>query len=82
MILVSGSTVIHRTSELFSCEIVKIVSYARKNRLSIDNIENKVEEEPPECDYVEPTIEHPNFTGETLYNVFMRSMGNYTESEN
>ena len=27
MILVSGSTVIHRTSELFSCEIVKIVSY-------------------------------------------------------
>lgn len=48
----------------------------------IDNIENKVEEEPPECDYVEPTVEHPNFTGETLYDVFMRSMSNYTESEN
>ena len=48
----------------------------------IDNIENKVEEEPPECDFVEPTVEHPNFTGETLYDVFMRSMGNYTESEN
>lgn len=48
----------------------------------IDKIENKVEEEAPEECYVEPTVEHPNFTNETLYDVFMRSMDTYTESDN
>lgn len=48
----------------------------------IDKIDNKVEEEAPETGYVEPTVEHPNFTGESLYDVFMRSMDTYTESDN
>jgi hypothetical protein len=48
----------------------------------IDKIENKVEEEPPADVYIDPTVEHPKFTNETLYDVFMRSMETYTESEN
>ena len=31
---------------------------------------------------INPTVEHPNFTGETLYDVYMRSMNGYTETEN
>lgn len=43
-------------------------------------IKKVVQEDAPEND-IQPTVDHPNFTGETLYDVFMRSCG-YTESDN
>jgi hypothetical protein len=46
-----------------------------------EQIKVKVPEEAPENDF-EPSVEHPNFTGETLYDVFMRSMDSYKESNN
>ena len=45
-----------------------------------DAIKKRVQEEMPDLG-VQPTIEHPNFGNETLYDVFMRSCG-YTESDN
>jgi len=45
-----------------------------------DAIKNRVQEDMPDLG-VQPTIEHPNFTNETLYDVFMRSCG-YMENEN
>jgi len=45
-----------------------------------DAIKKRVQEEMPEVG-IQPTVEHPNFTNETLYDVFMRSCG-YTESDN
>ena len=46
-----------------------------------ESIKNKVQEEMPELG-VQPTVEHPNFGNETLYDVFMRSMEGYTETDN
>lgn len=47
----------------------------------LDKIKEKVQEDMPE-NKINPTVEHPNFTGETLYDVYMRSMNGYTETEN
>lgn len=47
----------------------------------LDKIKEKVQEDMPENN-INPTVEHPNFTGETMYDVFMRSMNSYTETEN
>ena len=47
----------------------------------LDKIKEKVQEDMPE-NKINPTVEHPNFTGETLYDVYMRSMNSYTETEN
>jgi hypothetical protein len=47
----------------------------------LDSIKTKVQEEPPESD-ITPTVDHPNFTGETLYDVFLRTMDSYTENNN
>ena len=47
----------------------------------LDKISEKVQEDMPEST-INPTVEHPTFSDETLYDVFMRSMGVYTETEN
>lgn len=46
-----------------------------------EQIKEKVVEDAPKCD-VHPTVDHPNFTGESLYDVFMGQMQGYTESDN